>query len=197
MDQEGITLWAAREALPSFLGRDHQKSYWGWGWRGEKNSCQGKLTKEREMLAKKYSCSFKIPHPCHNFSNCPPLKGPGKLCSHGATFQINPLARWSNDNLLLNTLCWCLRVILFIGFITVILFLVMFKFPLWRDFVMAGGVCDVSKESIRHIVTKQGTGNAAVIVVGGAAESLDARPGSYTLTLKSRKGFAKMALQTG
>ena len=78
-----------------------------------------------------------------------------------------------------------------------IIFLVMFKFPLWRDFVMAGGVCDVSKESIRHIVTKQGTGNAAVIVVGGAAESLDARPGSYTLTLKNRKGFAKMALQTG
>ena len=78
-----------------------------------------------------------------------------------------------------------------------IIFLVMFKFPLWRDFVMAGGVCDVSKESICHIVTKQGTGNAAVIVVGGAAESLDARPGSYTLTLKNRKGFAKMALQTG
>ena len=48
----------------------------------------------------------------------------------------------------------------------------MFKFPRWRDFIMAGGVCDVSKESIRHIVAKQGTGNAAVIVVGGAAESL-------------------------
>jgi len=73
----------------------------------------------------------------------------------------------------------------------------MFKFPLWRDFVMAGGVCEVSKESIQHIVTKQGAGNAAVIVVGGAAESLDARPGSYTLTLKNRKGFAKIALQTG
>lgn len=74
---------------------------------------------------------------------------------------------------------------------------VMFKFPFWRDFVMAGGVCDVSKESIHHIVTKNGTGNAAVIAIGGAAESLDARPGSYTLTLKNRKGFARMALQTG
>ena len=62
---------------------------------------------------------------------------------------------------------------------------------------MAGGVCDVSKESIHHIVAKQGAGNAAVIVVGGAAESLDARPGSYTLTLKNRKGFARLALQTG
>lgn len=74
---------------------------------------------------------------------------------------------------------------------------VIFKFPLWRDFAMAGGVCDVSKESIRHIVTKQGTGNAAVIAIGGAAESLDAHPGSYTLTLRNRKGFVKMALQTG
>lgn len=74
---------------------------------------------------------------------------------------------------------------------------VIFKFPLWRDFTMAGGVCDVSKESITHILTKQGTGNATVIAIGGAAESLDARPGSYTLTLKNRKGFAKMALQTG
>lgn len=73
----------------------------------------------------------------------------------------------------------------------------MFKFPFWRDFVMAGGVCDVSKESIRHIVSKNGTGNAAVIAIGGAAESLDARPGSYTLTLKNRKGFVRMALQTG
>ncbi|KAK2573404.1 2-acylglycerol O-acyltransferase 2-A [Acropora cervicornis] len=72
-----------------------------------------------------------------------------------------------------------------------------FKFPLYRDYLMAGGLCDVSKESIHHILTQQGTGNAVVIAIGGAAESLDARPGSYTLTLKNRKGFAKMALKTG
>ena len=36
-----------------------------------------------------------------------------------------------------------------------------------------------------------------IIVVGGAAESLDARPGSDTLTLKDRKGFIRMALLTG
>ena len=86
-------------------------------------------------------------------------------------------------------------LIIFSGFNT--FFSVIFKFPLWRDFAMAGGVCDVSKESIRHIVTKQGVGNAAVIAIGGAAESLDAHPGSYTLTLRNRKGFVKLALQTG
>lgn len=63
--------------------------------------------------------------------------------------------------------------------------------------MFAGGLCDVSKESIEHILTRQGPGNAVVIVVGGAAESLDAHPGSYTLTLKDRKGFAKIALRTG
>ena len=58
-------------------------------------------------------------------------------------------------------------------------------------------MCDVSKESIRHICTKEGSGNIAVIIVGGAAESLDARPGSCTITLKDRKGFIRMALLTG
>ena len=75
--------------------------------------------------------------------------------------------------------------------------LVLFKFPFFRDIVMALGVCDVSKESIQHILTKQDKGNAVIVVIGGAAESLDARPGSYKLTLKDRKGFVKLALKTG
>ena len=62
---------------------------------------------------------------------------------------------------------------------------------------MAYGICDVSKESILHLCSKKEGGNAIVIVVGGAAESLDAHPGSATLTLKDRKGFVKMALMTG
>jgi hypothetical protein len=71
----------------------------------------------------------------------------------------------------------------------------MFRVPLIRDFAMAGGVCDVSKESINHIL--KGSGNAAIIVVGGVAESSEARPGSHKLTLKNRKGFVKIALQNG
>ena len=76
-------------------------------------------------------------------------------------------------------------------------FLVFFRFPLLRDIFLSFGMCDVSKESIRHICTKEGGGNIAVVIVGGAAESLDARPGSFTVILKDRKGFIKMALSTG
>jgi len=36
-----------------------------------------------------------------------------------------------------------------------------------------------------------------VIVVGGAEEAFDAHPGTYTLILKPRKGFIKLALRTG
>jgi len=36
-----------------------------------------------------------------------------------------------------------------------------------------------------------------MIVVGGAAEALDARPKYHDLTLSNRKGFVKIALQNG
>lgn len=36
-----------------------------------------------------------------------------------------------------------------------------------------------------------------VIMVGGAQEALNARPGIYKLVLKNRKGFVKIAIQTG
>ena len=75
--------------------------------------------------------------------------------------------------------------------------LVLFRFPFFRDLFLSFGMCDVSKESIRHICTKEAGGNIAIIIVGGAAESLDARPGSCTITLKDRKGFIRMALLTG
>ncbi|GAU88476.1 hypothetical protein RvY_01169 [Ramazzottius varieornatus] len=71
----------------------------------------------------------------------------------------------------------------------------MHYFPLYREYVMSLGVCDVSKESITHIM--KGRGVAATIVIGGAREVLDAVPGVTRLTLKNRKGFARMALQTG
>lgn len=76
-------------------------------------------------------------------------------------------------------------------------FAVLYWFPFFRDVLMALGLCDVSKESFEHILCKQGRGNVAVVVVGGAAESLDAHPGLYKLTLKNRRGFVKMAIRTG
>ena len=58
-------------------------------------------------------------------------------------------------------------------------------------------MCDVSRESINWITTKGGKGNAVVIIIGGAEEALEARPQSYRLILRKRKGFCKLALQTG
>lgn len=87
---------------------------------------------------------------------------------------------------------------LFPGVITHLLTLdIQFKFPLFRDWCMAMGICPVSKESIRHILTNMGAGHSCVIVVGGASEALEARPGNFKLVLKNRKGFVKMALKTG
>lgn len=43
----------------------------------------------------------------------------------------------------------------------------------------------------------EGMGRAITIVVGGARESLDAKPYTLRLTLKRRFGFVKMAMRTG
>lgn len=50
---------------------------------------------------------------------------------------------------------------------------------------------------MKYLLTQKGSGNAVVIVVGGAAEALLCRPGVSTIFLKQRKGFVKLALKTG
>ncbi|NWV12759.1 DGAT2 acyltransferase, partial [Ptilonorhynchus violaceus] len=59
------------------------------------------------------------------------------------------------------------------------------------------GICPVNRDSIDYILSKNGSGNAIIIVVGGAAESLNCTPGKNSVTLKNRKGFVKLALQHG
>jgi len=71
-----------------------------------------------------------------------------------------------------------------------------FKTPFYREYLLSLGVADVSKESCDYILQK-GPGNSILIVVGGAAEALDSRPGSYELTLANRKGFVRVALVNG
>ncbi|KAI6078305.1 Diacylglycerol O-acyltransferase 2-like protein [Aix galericulata] len=61
----------------------------------------------------------------------------------------------------------------------------------------AAGLCPVTRRAIGYLLSKNGTGNAVAIVIGGAAESLSCRPGITTLILKNRKGFVRMALQHG
>jgi 2-acylglycerol O-acyltransferase 2 len=58
------------------------------------------------------------------------------------------------------------------------------------------GICSVSRKSCINILG-QGPGSAITIVVGGAAESLYAHPGTHDLTLKKRLGFIKVAIREG
>jgi 2-acylglycerol O-acyltransferase 2 len=73
---------------------------------------------------------------------------------------------------------------------------------------LAWGVIPANRESIMHqlnqsnhktaIYNEDGyTSNAVVLVVGGAQEALNARPGNYKIVVKKRKGFVRVALETG
>ncbi|GAM84689.1 hypothetical protein ANO11243_026880 [Dothideomycetidae sp. 11243] len=77
-----------------------------------------------------------------------------------------------------------------------------FRIPLYRDYALRMGLGSVSRESCENILKKggpngEGMGRAITIVVGGAAESLDAQPNSMKLILRRRKGFVKLAIRAG
>ncbi|XP_028420075.1 2-acylglycerol O-acyltransferase 2-A [Perca flavescens] len=72
-----------------------------------------------------------------------------------------------------------------------------FRVPLFRDYIMLGGLVSSCKSSLSHLCSRPGGGNVAVLAVGGAPEALDARPGALTLQIKNRKGFIKLALKHG
>ncbi|EIM22283.1 diacylglycerol acyltransferase [Wallemia mellicola CBS 633.66] len=71
-----------------------------------------------------------------------------------------------------------------------------FQVPFYRDLLQSMGICSVTKRSCERILRK-GPGNAITIVVGGAAESLNAHPGTSDLILKKRLGFIKIAIREG
>ncbi|RWR98870.1 2-acylglycerol O-acyltransferase 2-like protein, partial [Dinothrombium tinctorium] len=72
---------------------------------------------------------------------------------------------------------------------------IQFWLPFNRERLLLLGFCSAKKESIEYLLSKNGKGNAAVIVVGGAAEALYAIPNTMVLKLKNRKGFIKLALK--
>lgn len=71
-----------------------------------------------------------------------------------------------------------------------------FKVPIVRDYIVSASVCVSSRDSCLYCL-KQGPGHSMALVVGGAAESLEGKPGSTTLVLKERHGFVKIAMMTG
>ncbi|XP_022618361.1 diacylglycerol O-acyltransferase 2-like [Seriola dumerili] len=73
----------------------------------------------------------------------------------------------------------------------------LFRIPLLREYIMSAGLCPVSKPSLVHLLSKSGKGNAVVIVIGGAAESLASSPGVNIVVVRQRKGFVRTALEFG
>ncbi|XP_043337206.1 2-acylglycerol O-acyltransferase 2-like [Cervus canadensis] len=69
--------------------------------------------------------------------------------------------------------------------------------PVFRDYIIIGGMVAADKESVSHILSREGGGNLLAILVGGVQESLEARPGAYKLVLQNRKGFIRLALMHG
>ena len=74
-----------------------------------------------------------------------------------------------------------------------------FVMPLHRELFLCSGSITASRKAINHVYAHSSGGNAVVIIVGGADESLDTHPDldKITLILRSRKGFIRLALLNG
>ncbi|XP_055917482.1 2-acylglycerol O-acyltransferase 2 isoform X2 [Eupeodes corollae] len=84
-----------------------------------------------------------------------------------------------------------------------------FNTPFFRHLVESWGLVSVTRTSLLNNLTTSHdpkdplnmaddcTATAVAVVVGGAREALDSKPGKYILTIKSRKGFIKLAMKSG
>ncbi|CAL8384652.1 unnamed protein product [Arctogadus glacialis] len=72
-----------------------------------------------------------------------------------------------------------------------------FRVPLFRDYIMTGGLVSSCKNSLSYLLSRPEGGHVAVLAIGGAPEALEARPGALKLQLLKRKGFIKLALKHG
>ncbi|KAJ3076471.1 diacylglycerol O-acyltransferase 1 [Podochytrium sp. JEL0797] len=69
-----------------------------------------------------------------------------------------------------------------------------FYVPVLKDMLLSQGFISASKKSLFAAL---GQGKSVMLAVGGAQEAIFAKPGVNHLVLKDRKGFVKIALQTG
>lgn len=69
-----------------------------------------------------------------------------------------------------------------------------FRIPFLREWVLAHGTSSVEKRTMIRLL---GEGRSVVLAPGGAKESLECVPHTMRLFLGQRRGFAKLALQTG
>ncbi|XP_045850187.1 2-acylglycerol O-acyltransferase 3 [Meles meles] len=73
----------------------------------------------------------------------------------------------------------------------------LFNLPVYRDYLLSFGLRPVSRQSLDFILSQPRRGQAVIIMVGGAQESLYAIPGKHYLILRNRKGFVRLALRHG
>lgn len=71
------------------------------------------------------------------------------------------------------------------------------KYPIFRELAMAAGIISVSRDSMEYVLNQKDKGYAVVDLIGGTREVLNTTPSSYHLVLNRRKGFIKLALETG
>ena len=69
-----------------------------------------------------------------------------------------------------------------------------FYLPLWRDLLLAGGVCDAARYCAEAVLR---SGRSLALVPGGASEALLAGVGRSTLVLRRRRGFVRLAIRAG
>lgn len=69
-----------------------------------------------------------------------------------------------------------------------------FYFFLVRDYILLAGFISADRQALEQ---KLRQGDSIVLITGGAAEALYAQSGRFTLYLKRRQGFLKLALETG
>ena len=76
-----------------------------------------------------------------------------------------------------------------------------FLAPIYREYVMTCGAAAASAKSLNYFLKNQGSckgkSQVCILIVGGAAESLKVQKGKIVLILKKRKGFIRIALETG
>lgn len=70
-----------------------------------------------------------------------------------------------------------------------------FQTPFLREWCLLHGLRSCSRAAFLNILSTPG--RAMVLMPGGASEALVCRSGSYDLVLNKRKGFVRVALQTG
>ena len=72
-----------------------------------------------------------------------------------------------------------------------------FYLPFWREVCLAAGGVTCDKRAVVNRISKGSPGTAMLISLGGAEEFYHMNENTLDLVILKRKGFAKIALQTG